>query len=251
MLRQKYNKDFMVPLIGTLSRNPELDDSIIPREKEPGVPEEERKERVRKRTKAEERFEERNFHEYMKDNYSQTQIIETIKQLRPYVPSRIFNATIFAKQNFIRVTPEMYRELKAQVFDLSPDVIADMEHEYNVASHAKGYLRLESLGTLTSLSAFGGAIQLNAIYFRNAASTDAQPSPSLLHHLRSPAASSASMLLGANTPHLWQWTAAQWSRTTSASSLGWSTSRVDFRVIYWLVRILARHALTSVESVKY
>ncbi|KAJ4461623.1 hypothetical protein PAPYR_1734 [Paratrimastix pyriformis] len=99
-----------------------------------------------------------------------------------------------------------------------------------------GVLRLESLGTLTSLSAFGGAIQLNAIYFRNAASTDAQPSPSLLHHLRSPAASSASMLLGANTPHLWQWTAAQWSRTTSASSLGWSTSRVDFRVIYWLGR---------------
>ncbi|KAJ4457438.1 hypothetical protein PAPYR_7144 [Paratrimastix pyriformis] len=139
MLRQKYNKDFMVPLIGTLSRNPEFDESSLPREKEPEVPEEERKERVRPRTKAEERFEEeRNFHEYMKDNYSRTQIIETIKQLRPYAPSRVFNATIFAKQNFIRVTPEMYRELKAQIFNWSPAVIADMEHEYNVASHVKG-----------------------------------------------------------------------------------------------------------------
>ncbi|KAJ4453505.1 hypothetical protein PAPYR_12019 [Paratrimastix pyriformis] len=139
MMKQKYNKDFMVPLIGTLSRNPEIDDSIIPHDDEPEVPEEERKERVRPRTKEEQRFEEeRNFYEYMKGGYTQTQIIETVRQLTPYVPSRIFNTTIFAKQNFIRVTPQAFRELKAQVFDLSPDVIADMEHEYNVVSHAKG-----------------------------------------------------------------------------------------------------------------
>ncbi|KAJ4457079.1 hypothetical protein PAPYR_7588 [Paratrimastix pyriformis] len=146
MMKQKYNKDFMVPLIGTLSRNPEIDDSIIPHDVEPEVPEEERKERVRPRTKEEQRFEEeRNFHEYMKGGYTQTQIIETVRQLRPYVPSRIFNATIFAKQNFIRVTPQAFRELKAQVFDLSPDVIADMEHEYNVASHAKGSRNITKL----------------------------------------------------------------------------------------------------------
>ncbi|KAJ4453383.1 hypothetical protein PAPYR_12153 [Paratrimastix pyriformis] len=96
MMKQKYNKDFMVPLIGTLSRNPEFDESPIPHDVEPEASEDEQEERVRKRTKAEERREEEMaFHEYMKGGYTQTQIIETVKQLGPHVPSRIFNATIF------------------------------------------------------------------------------------------------------------------------------------------------------------
>ncbi|KAJ4453537.1 hypothetical protein PAPYR_11970 [Paratrimastix pyriformis] len=103
----------MVPLIGTLSRNPEFDESPIPHDVEPEASEDEQEERVRKRTKAEERREEEMaFHEYMK--------VDTHK-LKSSKPSNnsdhmfllvSLTRQFFAKQNFIRASPQAFRELK-------------------------------------------------------------------------------------------------------------------------------------------